>query len=332
MKELHFILKSNSIKDLLVKQRGILTDHPGYSVAMKRYFLSSPEQFLELPPEQGAVSYIVQPPLDGSVVGVWLYLVSEVEMEYRDNVTVARDADRQYVWHGSLVASGVDSAEQTKEILESFEENLDSRGMSIEFNCVRTWFFIDDIDNNYAGMVVARRDNFEANGLTPQTHYIASTGIAGASPFPGSFVQMDAYSVKGNFRQKYLYAPANMNPTYEYGVTFERGVKLDFGDHFQVLISGTASIDNKGRVLHSGNVKAQAERMFENVTALLSEAGSGWDDVKQAIVYLRNASDYDSVAPLLENKLHKIPYIITLAPVCRPDWLIEMECIAFEQS
>jgi len=31
---------------------------------------------------------------------------------------------------------------------------------------------------------------------------------------------------------------------------------------------------------------------------------------------------------MFEEKLPETPFVITLAPVCRPQWLIEMECMA----
>ena len=68
--------------------------------------------------------------------------------------------------------------------------------------------------------------------------------------------------------------------------------------------------------------------MWENVEALLKEGGAGYDDVMQIVVYLRDISDYDLVKRLFAERFPHIPTVFTLAPVCRPTWLIEMECIA----
>lgn len=85
--------------------------------------------------------------------------------------------------------------------------------------------------------------------------------------------------------------------------------------------------------MHPGNVAAQTLRMWENVGALLDEASSSWEDVRMMIVYLRNAEDYAVVAPLFRERFGSaIPYVLTLAPVCRPGWLIEMECIALTSA
>ena len=98
-------------------------------------------------------------------------------------------------------------------------------GVHLAENFIRTCFFVQNIDVNYAGVVKARNEVFVTQGLTPQTHYIASTGISGRHADAGVLVQMDTYAVLGLCREQihYLYARDYLNPTYEYGVSFERG-------------------------------------------------------------------------------------------------------------
>ncbi len=106
---------------------------------------------------------------------------------------------------------------------------------------------------------------------------------------------------------------------------------MDYEDRRQVLISGTASIDNRGRIVHAGDVRRQTQRMWENVETLLNEAGCGFGDMGHILVYLRDVADYAVVEELFEERFPGIPRVITLAPVCRPGWLIEMECMAMKQ-
>ena len=182
-------------------------------------------------------------------------------------------------------------------------------------------------------MVKARKANFAKQGLTEQTHYISSTGIGGLPSDTRALVQMETYALTGfqPEQQRYLYAPTHLNPTYEYGVTFERGTVMEYGDRAHVFISGTASINNKGEVVHTGHIMKQTERMWENVGKLLEEAETSFDDVAQIIIYLRDTSDYLMVKDMFDRRFPDIPKIITLAPVCRPAWLIEMECIAIKE-
>ena len=183
---------------------------------------------------------------------------------------------------------------------------------------------------NYSGVVKGRREYFTKEHLTPDTHYIASTGIAGRVADSKSSMVMDTYAVEEVSMENihFLKGATHLNPTHEYGVTFERGTEVEFADRKHVFISGTASINDKGEVVHPGNISGQTCRMIENVEVLLNEAGCSSDDIMQMIVYLRDISDYDTVSKLIDNRFPQQPKTIHWAPVCRPGWLVEMECIA----
>ena len=102
---------------------------------------------------------------------------------------------------------------------------------------------------------------------------------------------------------------------------------MDYGDRRQVFISGTASINHRGEVVYPGDIRKQTERMWENVETLLKEAEMSFDDIGQMLVYLRDAADYAVVREMFDQRFPEMPKVILLAPVCRPGWLIEMECM-----
>ena len=304
----------------------------GTRTIFKRYFLSDAtnQQPLVRHDNDCSVSCIQQPPLDGSKVAAWLYIVGGMEVENQDGLVIARHNGYQHLWKMGMHEHKGDSAWQTESLLIDYEETLQRFGATLADNCVRTWFYVRDVDTQYAGMVKARRENFIEQGLTQDTHYIASTGIGGLPADTRALVQLGTYALVGfePSQQRYLYAKSHLNPTYEYGVTFERGTRMDYGDRSHVYISGTASINNKGEVVHVGDIVRQTERMWENVEALLAEAETTFADVAQIIVYLRDLCDYATVQDMFRQKFPHTPFVITLAPVCRPTWLIEMECIA----
>lgn len=306
---------------------------------MKRYFLSdSANQQPLMRQEDGvAVSVIQQQPLDGSKIAVWMYILrgrdadgTAVEVTLEHGTVVCQHGGYRHLWNMGLCHSEGDSATQTATVLEGYEETLQHFSATLADNCIRTWFFVRDVDTQYAGLVKARRENFVEQGLTSTTHYIASTGIGGSPADTKALIQLGAYAITGfdPQQQRYLYAKTHLNPTYEYGVTFERGTVMEYGDRAHVFISGTASINNKGEVVHVGDIVKQTQRMWENVETLLREGDAGFDDVMQIIVYLRDTADYDIVRRMFEERFPNIPTVITLAPVCRPAWLIEMECLA----
>jgi enamine deaminase RidA (YjgF/YER057c/UK114 family) len=45
-------------------------------------------------------------------------------------------------------------------------------------------------------------------------------------------------------------------------------------------------------------------------------------------VYLRDIADYSAVKKIFDTRFPDCPRAIVQAPVCRPGWLVEMECIA----
>lgn len=308
----------------------------GAQYIMKRYFLSDSTNQQPLMRQQKniSVSLIQQQPLDGTKIAAWLYLQSGVEVKEQNGAVVVSHNGYQHLWKMGMVKNQGDSARQTEELLTEYEAMLSKFNATLAENCIRTWFFVRDVDTNYHGLVVARRENFIQQGLTEKTHYISSTGIGGSPADTKALVQLGTYAITGlePEQQHYLYAPTHLNPTYEYGVTFERGTVVEYGDREHVFISGTASINNKGEVVHVGDIVLQTQRMWENVEALLKEGETGWEDVMQIVVYLRDTADYEVVRQLFAERFPHIPTVITLAPVCRPTWLVEMECIAVKEK
>jgi enamine deaminase RidA (YjgF/YER057c/UK114 family) len=129
-----------------------------------------------------------------------------------------------------------------------------------------------------------------------------------------------------------LKAPTHLNPTHEYGVAFERGTVVHYGDRDHIFISGTASIDNLGQIVNTGDIAGQTERAFENVGALLTEAGAAISDLSHLIVYVRDLADSPLIEQYIEHHYPFIPRVIVQAPVCRPGWLIEIEGIAIKAT
>ena len=97
------------------------------------------------------------------------------------------------------------------------------------------------------------------------------------------------------------------------------------------MCSSLASINNKGEIMYPKDIVKQTHRMWENVEALLKEAECTYDDVTEMVVYLRDVADYEMVKEMYEERFHDKSYVIVLAPVCRPGWLVEMECMAVKK-
>jgi len=301
----------------------------------KRYFVSdavNQHAWLNSPSSE-AVTIIQQPPLNGAKVALLLYAVENASLHLENDGTVAMiQSHYTHLYHTQLHEKSGDSFEQTRAVFKEYLQKLANHRCTLEAHCLRTWLFVQNIDNRYRGMVRARKELFALEGLTSQTHFIASTGIEGQFIYPDVFVTMDAYAVQEIRREqiRYLYATSNLNSTYEYGVTFERGTCIQYGDRRHIFISGTASINNRGEIVYPLQLEKQTGRAMENIHALLSEAEAGWPDVTHLIIYLRDIADYENTRRYFETNYPEIPYVILLAPVCRPGWLVEVECMAIK--
>ena len=63
---------------------------------------------------------------------------------------------------------------------------------------------------------------------------------------------------------------STLNEAYDYGSAFSRGMRIDLNGVTILLISGTASIDERGNTVHVGDFRAQQRRTYENITKLLA--------------------------------------------------------------
>lgn len=292
----------------------------------------------------GACSVIEQSPLSGSRVLLLVYLVAgatveRLSIDFGDGWSRGAGVQGEYYthyWTGNFVSDVCFSSyQQTEEIFDRYQLFLTQQGMTLFDHAVRTWIYVRDIDNHYAGMVAARKGRFELNGMIPKTHFVASTGIEARLRCPANLVSMDTLSIKGIQPEQVVQMRAleHLNPTHEYGVTFERGTRISFGDRDHFHISGTASIDKHGAIMHVGDVEQQTRRTLKNIRALLAPHGGTLDDMAFLIVYLRDYSHVNEVTQLLRDEVgHDVPVVAVRGAVCRPRWLVEIEGIGIKRS
>ena len=346
VREFHIMIHANSSRLSFTQQLEAVMDAynqivngtlQGASAVFKRYFLSDAanqaEDVIVNDVTDCAKSIIEQAPLDGTKIALWAYLMTNVQTGIgKSGLYEVRHGNFRHLWNASAHNMAANSEYQTRLLFNEYNMQLIEEGCTLEANCVRTWFFVNDVDLNYGGVVRARNHFFFTQGLTVNTHFIASTGIGGRQQDPNVLSQMDNYAIAGIQKEQihYLYAPTHLNRTSDYGVSFERGTYIDYADRRHVLISGTASINNKGEVMYPKDIIRQTHRMWENVEALLKEAECTYDHVSEMVAYLRDMADYELVHELYEERFHGKPYVIVHAPVCRPGWLIEMECMAIK--
>ncbi len=285
--------------------------------------------------EPCAVSWVGQAPAPPAKVALWAYHVrdprGELDKAQAGHTLTLKRGDLAHHWTTHLACPKRSGCrDQTLGVFEAYDRLLRERDMRLADHVIRTWLFVRDIDADYADLVVTRREFFAAHGLTPQTHFIASSGIQGSAADAAAKVTMDAYAVSHIRPQQieYLAAPEQLSPTHVYGVTFERGTSVAYADRKHVFISGTASVDHQGNILHHGDVGRQLARTLDNVEALLGQAGATFHDMGHLIVYVRDPGDHAVVDRQVRERFSRTPTVVVIAPVCRPGWLVEVEGIA----
>jgi len=289
--------------------------------------------------EVAALSFVEQPLLDGRKVALqlWANTADGLRRYGTPRQRVVEMGGRKYLFHSVRLtakeAKGLTAEQQTEAAFGRHMDWLAEHGMTLADHCLRTWIYVRDVDRHYAGVVAGRNRVFAREGLTAATHYIASTGIGGYGDNREAAVAVDFLSVEGmSGRVRYLHALDYLNPTHEYGVAFERAVRMEMPEGPMVLLSGTASIDRHGECVHRGDVLKQADRLFLNIEKLLEAGGLALADLQYAVVYLRDVADYRAVAAYMRRRFPALPCLVVEARVCRPEWLIEVEGIATRRA
>ena len=227
---------------------------------------------------------------------------------------------------GALYGGGGDAYTQALAMFEVAERLLARAGMEFA-DVVRTWIWLRDIDRDYASLNRARRAFFTSRRVDPPP---ASTGIGGGPAAAGHDLCLAVYAVRSTspIARAPMSAPT-LNEAPQYGADFARGMRVARANHVALHVSGTASVDERGRTAHPGDFGAQAERMLVNLRALLEGQGAGFGDVVSAVTYVKRPADASDLrARLRAAGFTGFPHALVEAPICRPDLLCETEALA----
>jgi len=138
-----------------------------------------------------------------------------------------------------------------------------------------------------------------------------------------------------------VHAPKVINEAYDYQKpsSFSRALRLDFGGHKILLISGTASVNEEGKAEHIGDFNAQLWRTYVNITNLLAAEEMTWHDVVRTTNYLRDIErDYAEFNKIRTSfytwmNLNPLPASTGIqARLCWESLLVEIEVYAICKS
>ncbi|MBN2103480.1 hypothetical protein JW835_05505 [bacterium] len=242
--------------------------------------------------------------------------------------------------HGSLPHSNNTRKSQAIHMFEKASDILKEQNATYR-NVVRTWIYLSDILDWYGMFNDARNEKYEEFGLIrdPQKdrsdaekiYLPASTGIQGDNP-SGAAGTMDVLAIIQGEDACSEIVPITgkkQNSAFRYGSAFSRAMAVREIDATQILVSGTASIDEDGRTMFQGDTRAQILKTIEVVDALISQEGAALKDISKATVFLKNINDYEVYLKAIDEcGLPDFPAVVVQADICRSDLLFELDAVA----
>ncbi len=308
---------------------------------------------------------IRQKPADGSPLSIELWGVvadgDDLEIERVGEQLVKVGHDGITTVHCSRVVSGAGDLPVHEQATAGFASlSTLLAGQKTDFDqVIRTWLYLGDIvgaegeTQRYKELNRARSElfsscSFRANrSLSPTTApaYPASTGIGSE----GRDLTLSCIALASRRRDLQVIPLENPRqisafdyaPEYSpQSPKFSRAMAVEVGTEAMILISGTASI-TQSETQHTDDARAQTRETLANIEALISEAnlsrhglpgfGAALHDMAVARVYIKRAEDYATVRAVCASRLGQVPVTYTLADVCRPQLLVEIEGIAFSR-
>jgi 2-iminobutanoate/2-iminopropanoate deaminase len=94
-------------------------------------------------------------------------------------------------------------------------------------------------------------------------------------------------------------------------------------------ISGQGGLAPDGSM--PGDIGAQTENCYRNITAILEEAGMSFADVVKLTVYLTRESDiagYRAARDRMIGEARPCSTLVVIARLVSPEWLVEIEAVA----
>jgi 2-iminobutanoate/2-iminopropanoate deaminase len=100
-----------------------------------------------------------------------------------------------------------------------------------------------------------------------------------------------------------------------------------------LFVSGQLPLDPSGALVGAGDIKAQTQRVLDNIAAILREAGSSLHEVVKTTVFLTSLDDFSAMNEVYASAF-KPPYPArSTVEIGRlpGGMLLEIECIAFAE-
>ncbi|MDR1477659.1 MAG: hypothetical protein LBJ00_01825 [Planctomycetaceae bacterium] len=314
----------------------------------------------------GAITIIPQAPVNGSALSVEIWAIAGKNVKHKNSKSgnaIITESDSVRWFFGGDFRSDVlpiGAYDRSFDAFKNFGEQLTQNKFKLE-QVIRTWIYqghlvlpdkitSEVVLQRYQELNRARTDffgktKFLSKYLPPaykSSVFPASTGI-GADDVDVVISAVAADAVRSDFVVVPLENP-NQTSAFSYGENyspqspkFARGMAVAIDNWCQIFVSGTASItDSESRF--AGNPELQTEQTLDNIESLISGSNlaqhgidgfdSGMDKLVCARVYVKNPDDFPIIDAVCKKRLGNIPTLFTIADVCRPELLVEIEGFA----
>ncbi len=310
-----------------------------------------------------ATTYVNQPPCSGKLVAVEAMAVGRGDQDVTiqrlsEQLVIARHGDVAWI-HCGHIEPQTPARQVYKRSLDAFDRMarlLAEHGVGYT-DVIRTWLYLGDIvgpegdTQRYMELNRARTDYYRRFRFGPQhtaagfhgTVYPASTGI-GAS---NRDVLMSCIALRTEAEQLCLLPLENPHQTSafdyscQYGPEspkFCRAMAVLGSRSATVFVSGTASITNS-ETRWIGDVERQTHQTLDNIQDLIAApnfarydcpgVGATLGDLALVRVYIKRPEDFEAARAVCKSRMGDVPVVYTVADVCRPELLVEIEGIAF---
>ncbi|HHW17478.1 MAG TPA: RidA family protein [Firmicutes bacterium] len=98
-----------------------------------------------------------------------------------------------------------------------------------------------------------------------------------------------------------------------------------------IFIAGQLPVNSQGAIVGEGDFKAQVIQVFENIKAVLEDAGASFDDLVKLNIYLTDVKNLPIVQEVRSKYLTR-PYpattLVEITALANPKAMVEIEGIA----
>jgi enamine deaminase RidA (YjgF/YER057c/UK114 family) len=320
-------------------------DKTGYHQMFNR-FKTSLKDFLgrDIP-----ITLVPQPLLPSEGLSAEIYTLNTTEaIQFKEGYGLILNEDSSLIFIEGIASSDFSDGvfKQSKEVFEKINAILTHHGFTTD-DIVRQWNYIGNITHhrdgrqNYQEFNDARSEYYQ-NGSWPNG-YPAATGI-GAS-CNGIIVGCIAYKsangihpinnplqIAAHEYSKKVLVDDNAN-AIKSTPKFERAKLIEIDGQACCFVSGTAAIRGE-QSMDASSARSQAIQTIENIEHLVSKENLERYGCKpydlhfvNLRVYIKNAEDYEEIRSVVEEKYPDTPTVYTIADVCRPELLVEIEGI-----